>query len=254
MYSVRGRLIPFTFMRTELPKLFRPQFHNYRRCIPGLDVPSVFFDNLKGIDENLYLVWHQYKVLWDNFINRDSGMIEDSRFTINIEYGHLNFGHVLVNRHGEPILEQTDYDKEWCPNNYGAWHVWRCCKPAGAWAHILRLESTEGDYLSLVNYRLNAQAKWGDRYGSKSYNRLLETMKEEEREQMMKDRTEMMQAFQSENKWMVKKAADNFASGVSRPTNPTKDVISSFSGQTNRSRIVVPRTDREMGIWTPDGN
>jgi hypothetical protein len=235
-------------MRTELPKLFRPQFYGYRRCVPGLDVPSVFFDNLQGIDENLYLVWHQYRLLWDNFINQDTGAIEDSRYLININYGHLNFGHVLVNRHGVPLLEQTEYDKEWNPTNYGAWHVWRLCKPASAWAHILRLESTEGDYLSLVINRLNAQARWSDRYGAKSYNRLLETMKEEEREQMMKDRSTMMQAFQTENKWFLKKAADNFASGVTRPTNPTREIITNLSNK----KIVRPITDKEAGLWTPD--
>jgi len=216
-----------------------------------LDVPSVFFDNLKGIDENLYLVWHQYRLLWDNFINYDTGSIEDSRYLINIEYGHLNFGHVLINRHGVPLLEQTDYDKEWRPNNYGAWHVWRLCKPAGAWAHILRLESTEGDYLSLVNYRLSAQAKWSDRYGAKSYNRLLETMKEEEREQMMKDRQGMMTAFNEENKWFINKAADNFRSGVTRPTNPQREIITSFSGQSNHTKIVRPITDSEAGLVLP---
>ena len=237
-------------MITELPKLFRPQFHGYRRCVLGLDVPSVFFDNIQGIDENLYLVWHQYRLLWDNFINRDSGMIEDSRYLINVEYGHLNFGHVLINRHGEPLLEQTDYDKEWNPHNYGAWHVWRLCKPAGAWAHILRLESTEGDYLSLVAHRLNAQARWSDRYGAKSYNRLLETMKEEEREEMMRERTNMMQAFQTENKWFMNKAMKNFESGVTRPSNPTKEIISNLSPK----KIVRPITDREAGLWTPDGN
>jgi len=218
----------------------------------GLDVPSVFFDNLRGIDENLYLVWHQYQVLWDNFINQDEGMIEDPRYRINVDHGHLNFGHVLINRHGAPLLEQTEYDKEWRPNCYGAWHVWRLCKPAAAWAHILRLESTEGDYLSLVASRLNAQARWSDRYGAKSYNRLLETMKEDEREQMMKDKSEMMQAFQTENRWMLKKAADNFASGVSRPTNPQREIITSFSNQSNKSKIVRPATDKELNIWTPD--
>lgn len=216
----------------------------------GLDVPSVFFDNLKGIDENLYLVWHQYQVLWDNFINRDEGMLEDPRYTINVEHGHLNFGHVLINRHGVPLLEQTQYDKEWRPNNYGAWHVWRCCKPAGAWAHILRLESTEGDYLSLVASRLNAQARWSDRYGAKSYNRMLETMKEDEREQMMKDKAEMMSAFQTENKWFMKKAMSNFESGVIRPSNPQKEIITNLSNK----KIVRPITDKEAGLWTPDGN
>lgn len=216
----------------------------------GLDVPSIFFDNIKGIDENLYLVWHQYQVLWDNFINQDPGSLEDPRYTINIDYGQLNFGHVLVNRHGEPLLEQGQYDKEWHPNNYGAWHVWRCCKPAGAWAHILRLESVEGDYLSLVAARLNAQARWSDRYGAKSYNRLLETMKEKEREQMMMERSSMMTAFQTENAWFMKKAAANFASGVTRPTNPQKEIITNLSNK----KIVRPLTDKEAGLWTPDGN
>lgn len=215
-------------------------------------MPSVFFDNLQGIDENLYLVWHQYQLLWDNFLNDVPGSLEDPRYTINVDYGHLNFGHVLIDRHGQPLLEQTQFDKEWNPNNYGAWHVWRLCKPVGAWAHILRLESTDGEYLSLVANRLNHQARWSDRYGSKSYNRLLETMREHEREQMMSDRTTMMQAFQTENSWFVKKAMNNFESGITKPSNPQKEIITSFSGQGSKSKIVRPITDKEAGLWTPD--
>lgn len=241
-------------MKTELPKLYRPEYYGYRRCVPGLDLPSVFIDNLQGIDENLYLVWHQYKLLWDTIINGAPGMIEDPRYTINVDHGHLNFGYVLVDRFGQPILEQTQYDEEFNHTNYGAWHVWRLCKPVGGWAHVIRLESTEGDYLRLVLERLSLQARWTDRYGAKSYNRLLESSDEKEREAAMKDRQAMMTAFQEENRWFLRKAADNFSRKIVNPTNPKKEIITSFSGQSNKSKIVRPITDREAGIWTPDGN
>jgi hypothetical protein len=241
-------------MRTQLPKLYRPQCSFYRRCVPGLDIPSIFFDNLQGIDENLYLVWHQYKLLWDNIINDVPGRIEDSRYTINVDYGHLNFGFVLIDRLGKPLLEQTEFDQDHNPHNFGAWHIWRLCKPVGGWAHILKLESTNGEYLSLVLNRLHLQARWSDRYGAKSYNRLLESNDEKEREAAMKDRQEMMTAFQEENRWFLRKAMNNFNSKIVAPTNPTREIITSFSGQSNKSKIVRPITDKEAGLWNPDGN
>lgn len=239
-------------MKIELPKQYRPECSYYRKCQPGIDVPSIFYDNLQGIDENLYLVWHQYRLLWDTIINDVHGSLEDPRHIINVDHGHLNFGFVLTDRTGAPILEQTMYNKTWKPTTFGAWHLWRFCKPASGWAHILKLDSTEGDYLHLVTERLYLQARWTDRYGFRSYNGLLESAREQDKEQIMKDKQEMMQAFQTENRWFMKKAMSNFESGVTRPTNPQKEIITSYSGQGNKNRIIRPATDKELNIWTPD--
>ena len=202
----------------------------------GLDIPSWFFYNLRAIDQDFYLIKHKYRVMWDSIINEYEGELEDPRFTIHEEFGALNFGFVLTDNVGSPILEN-------------AVHLWRHCWPHG-WAHILKLESTESEYLKLVLRRLHIQAKFTDRYGFRAWTRRLDEEHSEENEKMMADRQYAQQCLHEENKWLINKAKENYERGNIAPTNPTRDVITSYSGQTNRSKIERPLTDEEGGLVT----
>lgn len=208
----------------------------HKKFHPGLDLPSWFWHNLKGIDKDFYLIWHPYRVLWDNIINEYEGPAEDPRYTIHKEYGELNFGWVLTDNTGRPLQENK-------------WHLWRWCEPHG-WAHILGLEDTHGYYLRLVQRRLYMQAKYTDRYGFRGWTKKLDEDQTKEQEIQRKDQEYMFQSFQEENDWLMKRAMENFDRGVVAPTNPTKDSIISYPGQRNRSRIIRPLEDREGGLIT----
>jgi len=220
----------------RLPQKYRPDFP-YRKCALGIDLPSEFYDELRRIDKDLYPVHHPYRVLWDSIINSDAGELEDPRYQINYNYSELNFGFVLTDSDGRPIED-------------GSWHVWRLCDPYG-WAHVIKLESREPEYLRLVVDRLYLQACWTNRYGFLSYNRLLDSVDVEHRKKLQDDRQELFEATQDENSWLMNKAMDNFARGDTAPTNPTKDSIVSYPGQVNRSRIVRPLDDEEGGLIVP---
>jgi hypothetical protein len=77
---------------------------------------------------------------------------------------------------------------------------------------------------------------------------------EQERYEMAKQAAadDLFNEVQKENAWLVSKAMDNFAAGRTAPVSPQKDIITSFGGQKNKSRIVRPATDTEGGLILPD--
>lgn len=222
----------------RLPNHFRPG-GSYKEFTPGLDLPSWFFYELRGIDRNFYFVFHPYKVMWDNIINQWEGPIEDPRFTIHYEYGHLNFGFVLKDRLGGPQADNT-------------WHLWRWCYDAGGVAHILKIEDKDPQYLRLVLRRIALQARITDRYGFRAWGRKLGDEQDEANERMMKDRDALFQAVQEENSWLTKRAMENFGRGMTAPTRPTKDIIMSGKGITNKTKIQREITDKEGGLYVPE--
>ena len=68
----------------------------------------------------------------------------------------------------------------------------------------------------------------------------------------MADRDDLMNEIGKANSGMFGRAAENMARGLTAPTAPTKEIITSFSGQTNHSKIVRPITDREGGLILPE--
>jgi hypothetical protein len=78
-------------------------------------------------------------------------------------------------------------------------------------------------------------------------------MQEEQEEQLQKKQAKSQDLWKEVNKAnskLMKSAAENFASGVTAPTNPEREIIASFRGQSNKTKIVRPLTDKEGGLIT----
>lgn len=202
----------------------------------GLDFPSNIIDDMKAIDDQLYLIWHPYRVMWDDIMNEYVGQLDDPRNFINFDYGETNFGFVLTDGQGRPKECNT-------------WHIWRF-NPDHGWAHVIKLESTDPEYLNLVLKRLYTYRCFTQKYGFKEYNDLLTELKEEEQQKMLDQHEQYHTDWMKENNWLVRKAAENMMRGKFLPTNPSKEIITSFKGQTNRSKLIVPIGEKEGGIIT----
>ncbi len=218
----------------KLPSTLRPSNSEYKECIPGKDFPSWFMNDLKSIDDNLYLVWHPFALMWDNLMNQYEGELEDPRFTIHREHGEECWGFVTTDGDGAPIPE-------------GAWHVWRLWAPHG-WTHVVRVDSRHDQYLKIVIDRLHLQATHGDRYGNMAWNRILQ--EEQDIDQMKKQALadEQFGAVQEENEWLMKAARENMARGKVAPTNPTIEKIVSYEGQKNHTATSRPLDDSDVGL------
>ncbi len=218
----------------KLPSTCRPSNSKYRECIAGKDLPSWFMDNLKAIDEKLYIVYHPFALIWDDLINQYTGELEDPRFTIHREHGEEVWGFVTTDGDGAPIPE--------C-----AWHVWRLCEPHG-WAHVVRIEDRSEQYLQLMIDRLHIQSEFRDRYGDIAWNRNTRSEDEEAQRKAQDEHQEGFEAAQEENAWLTRNAMDNFQRGKTDPTNPVHETITSYAGQTNKSRTSRPLEDADVGL------
>ena len=218
----------------KLPSTLRPSNSDYKECIPGKDLPSWFLDNLKSIDSKLYVVYHPFSLIWDDVINQYEGELEDPRFTIHREHGEEVWGFVMTNGRGEPIPE--------C-----AWHVWRLAEPHG-WTHVVRVDSKHSEYLKLMINRLHLQAEFRNRYGNIAWNRKTRDEDEEGQRKAQDAHQEMFEAVQEENSWLTRNARENMSHGIVAPTNPQKETIASFAGQSHRSSLSRPLEDEDVGL------
>lgn len=219
-----------------LPELMRPRAA-VRTAARGLDLPSWFFDDLSAIDSHIYVIHHRYRVMWDDIMNQWEGRREDPRFCIHWEHGTMNWGWVMTDGDGAPIPENS-------------WHLWRMCWPHG-WAHVMKLECLDEQYLHFLLRRLHLQARFTDQYGHKAWNRRMDEEAKEIQERKQEAASDLNQAVQEENAWLLRRAMDNFDRGITAPTNPEKEQIISYSGQSHRSRVKRPITDEEGGLIVP---
>ncbi len=226
-------------MNLNLPERGRPRGVRYRKCDLGVDLPSDFVHELKSLDSNLYPVFHPYRMLWDSIVNDYSGPLDDPRYQIEYKYGELNFGFVLTNGQGRPSPD-------------GSWHIWRWCEPHG-WAHVINIDSKDRQYLDLLVKRLWLQDRYHSRYGHRGYQKLLEEADIEQREKQQLDKQDLMNEIGKTNSAMLGRCAENMARGLTKPTNPTKDIIFSAAGVNNKSKIVRSLSDREGGLVLPEG-
>ncbi len=218
----------------RLPSMSRPYRSSYREFRPGIDLPAWFQDDLKAIDSKLYLIWHPYRVMWDNLMNQYEGDAENPRFTIHREHGEENWGFVLTDGKGSPLPEFS-------------WHVWRIAEPHG-WSHIVKIEDKSSEYLSLLTSRLYIQARFRDTYGDFAWNKNIKEEQDEAHIKAQDAHQEMFDAVQDENKWLTRNAMDNMERGNTAPTNPTVGQIISYPGQKNRGTIVRPLEDDDVGL------
>ena len=222
-------------MGYQVPKKYRPEGVYHRKVSPGLDIPAAFLDELKAIDTRLHIVWHPFKVEFDPVMNTYEGKLDDPRFTIHCDEGTNQevWGWVLRNPDNSPIRENL-------------WHIWQIHQYG--WSHVTSILSTDPRYLTLLARRLYLQGRFTDKYGAKAYTRNVRNMQAEEKERQKKDLEEMNMAVQQENSWLLRRAMDNLGRGVVAATRPQKDIIMSYGGQGNKSRIIRDITDKEGGI------
>ena len=205
---------------------------------PGVDLPAWFYYNLKSIDENFCFIYHPYDVLWDDIINEYSGSLEDPRFSIHKEAGEVVFGFILTNNVGNPKPD-------------GKWHLWRWSDNAPGFAHIVKVDSKDPNYLMLLLSRIYLQAVYNNK-GNKAWRDKLMQDADAKEEKALKDREDKFKDVQNENSWLLKAAKDNMERGNIKPTNPQHGQIISYPGQKNRSTIRRPVTDEEAKLIIPD--
>jgi len=219
----------------KLPEILRPS-HRYYQVEPGFDFPTWFTDALKAIDDKFYLVRHPYRVLWDHmFMNQ---YYAEDRYSINTSYNALNFGYVLTDGEGNPIKD----DK---------WHLWRLAWPYG-WAHIFVIDYPKDyHYLKTIITRLFIEAQWVDTYGPLSYSHFLNDIRQEKSRKLKEGNDSEFADIQKENAWFLRKVKENMDRGITAATDPKKEIISSFKGKQNKSRIIHPLSDTEGGLIVP---
>ena len=219
----------------KLPEMFRPS-GRYTKLVPGTHFPTWFLDALKAIDDKFYLVKHPYRVLWDHMFIKGDESTEN--YFINTKYNALNFGYVLTDGNEDPI-----------PDN--KWHLWRLSWPYG-WSHIFIIDHPEDFYyLKTVVTRLFIEAQWVDTYGPLSYSHFLNDLRREKHQKLQDGNQAEFEDVQKENAWFLRKVKENTDRGIIAPSNPQKEIITSFSGQTNKSKIVRPLSDTEGGLIIP---
>lgn len=211
---------------------------------PTTDLPVFFLDGLRSIDKDLCVFFHPFDVIYDDVMNYYTGSLEDPRFNIHRAGSHLGdiniFGWILETKKGIPKSDNT-------------YHIWRYSSAACGYNHILKIEDRNNiPYLQLILKRLLKQARFSDKYGSRRWGRVLEEEREEQRQDEQKSKADLFSDVQKENRWLLSKAAENLASGKIQPTSPTKEIITSYPGQKNRTKIVRPITDEEGGLVVPD--
>lgn len=221
--------------RFTLPKNGRAGLRT-REVQPGLDFPSWFLDGIKGLDEKLYLVWHPYRVLWDNMMNQYHGELENPRFIIGRDYrfGEQEiWGYVLTNNKGNPIPENK-------------WHLWRHCPPHG-WAHVAPIDEHTPVYLRFCLDKLNTYCEIQNKHGDLGLAQFIRFEQEElQKSKRRETETQMMDKI-SYNKNIFRRAYENYMNGIVDRPDPEKEVITSYASQKNKAKIVRKVTDEEGG-------
>src|SRR3990167_5140973 len=186
---------------------------SYREARPGLDLPTSFMDELRSIDPDLHFIWHRYRCLWDTFINKYEGEKENPRYTIEEKYGYTNFGFVLTDNNGDPIPDRR-------------WHIWRWCRGINAWAHVMDIASKQPSHLEKIVSNIAREAKMANMTRKQRMN----FMQEEQEQTLVKNQTKANDLWKEVNKAnskLMKDVAENFASGITAPSNPEIDIIAS---------------------------
>ena len=221
-----------------LPKDLRPQGLQSKTLVAGIHLPAGFIEDVRAIDESLFFVYHPYRIQYDELTNMYTGSLDDPRWQISEKYGREVWGWVMTDNSGAPIPD-------------GTWHIW-CLKKDFGYSHVSNIASTDPVYLRRIVTRLGKEKIYKAKYGPFAWNRKMRQDEEERQAKLQDQKDQEYLDITKENDWLLRKAAENLERGVTAPSNPTKEIISSYAGQTNRSKIVRPITDKEGGLYLPD--
>lgn len=219
----------------ELPLRFRPDVP-YKKCVPGTDLPEWFLTDLKAIDANIWPIWHPWRILWDDTINADEGPADNPRFTVHGDGEHLIMGFVMTDSEGRSISENE-------------WHLYRLSQYG--WNHIFNVASTDGLHLTKILDNLYLQALISTK-GKRAWSRHLQAKELQNQARDEANARDRFEGIQDQNKWLMRKGLEEAERGNINPTNPVKEIITSYRGQKSKSKIVRPLTDKEGGIYIPD--
>jgi hypothetical protein len=223
-------------LKSHLPKDYRPKGVNHKILVPGLHLPADFIDSIKGIDQNLHFVFHHYRVQYDDLMNCYYGSLEDPRWMIHAEHGTEVWGWIMTMPDGSPIPDMT-------------WHLWQLKQDWG-WSHVANIPDSSENSLNTIVNRLGKEKLFKAKFGALAWNYHLRAEKEDRDAREMDAKDARFQDIQRENSSLTRKAMENLAMGITKPTNPTTDVIASYKGQTNFTKITRPITDKEGGLVT----
>lgn len=225
-------------MKSHLPKDLRPSNLPHRVLAPGIDIPAGFIADIKAIDEGLHFVYHPYRIQYDDITNSYYGPLDNPRWVIGEQYGQEVWGWVLTDNVGAPIPDET-------------WHIWSLARDYG-WSHVSNIASLEPDHLNRIVNRLGQEKLYRAQYGAVKWARKLREDQEAFEQSQMNARHNLFGDVQKANKSAMKTVMENLERGIVNPTRPTKDIISSYAGQGNRSKITREITDREGGLIVPE--
>jgi len=217
-----------------LPNNLRPK-GLYKKLNLGIDLPAAFYQDIKGIDNDLYFIYHEVETLWEDRMTEYYGSLIDPKWTIHCDLsGREIWGCPLTLPDGSYKLENR-------------WHIWSLARDKG-WSHVSNIASTEPSHLLRIVRRLWKEKMYKAKYGAIEWNHKmrrddedLEARKQDAKDQQFRD-------IQGENKALTRKAMENLERGIVAPTNPTREIITSYSGQTNHTKIIRPLTDKEGGL------
>jgi hypothetical protein len=206
--------------------------------VPGIDLPAGFVEDIKTIDNGLHFVYHPYRIQYDDITNRYYGPLENPRWVIGEQYGKEVWGWVLTDNEGCPIVDES-------------WHIWSLTKDYG-WSHVSNIASTEPEHLFRIVNRLGREKLYRAKFGAMKWNQKLREDLDAFEQKKLNERHNLFADVQSANKTAMKTVMENLERGIVNPTRPTKDIITSYGGQSNRSRITREITDREGGLIVPE--
>ena len=225
-------------MKSHLPQDFRPRGLQHRILVPGLHLPAEFIQDIRGIDDTLYFVWHPFEVLYEDIMTHCTGKADDPRWCINESFGQEIWGCPLTLPDSSPKPD-------------GTWHIWQLYRNVG-WLHVSNIASTEPEHLNRIVNRLGREKFFKARYGAMEWNHKMRKDDEDREARLQDAKDQQFRDIQGENKWLTRKAMENLERGVTAPSRPTKDIITSFAGQTNRSKMTREITDKEGGLVLPE--
>ena len=220
----------------HLPPDLRPNGLYVKPLQRGISLPCQFIDDIKGIDENLYFVFHHHRVQYDDLMNKYYGKLDDPRWTIHEQHGVETWGWIMTFPDGSPIPDMS-------------WHIWQLAKEKG-WSHVANIPEVTDVALNTIVNRLGREKLFKAKFGALAWNQQMRKEEEDRQARAQDAKDQRFQDIQRENRGLTKRAMENLERGITAPTRPQKEIIMSGANITHRSKLVRDITDKEGGLIT----